>query len=38
MQVAPHRNLGVIIDSRKPTFNVLDLLSRPVLDQLLESI
>ena len=38
MQVAPHQNLGVIIDSRKPKFNVLDLLSRPVLDQLLESI
>ena len=29
VQVAPHRNLGVIIDSRKPIFNGLNLLSRP---------
>ena len=29
VQVAPHWNLGAIIDSRKPTFNVLNLLSRP---------
>ena len=34
VQVVPHRNLGVIIDSRKPTFNSSNLLSRPAREYL----